>query len=77
MSQVEVYKVMLELGGSASRREILEVLAARFPEVGAAAYITRTLHRMQSQGYIKNESGDKWHIVPSNKPSWASSLSDK
>ena len=74
MSQIEVYRIIMELGGRATTNQVANLLASRFPGLGLQVYVRRTLKRMERQGYIRHLGDDTWEIALKNKPSWAVGL---
>jgi len=76
MSQTEVYRILVELDGRATQQEISKLLFERFPALSFHTYLSRTLKRMERQGYIRRESQNVWSIVPENRPAWASAFVD-
>jgi len=53
MSQHEIYKIIKELGGEATPKQIRERAKEKFPEYSLWQYVGDRLTKLERNGYIK------------------------
>lgn len=67
MSQYEVYKIIKELGGSATTKQISQIAKEKFPQYTLSKYVGNRLKKLEVKGYIKktiNEDNEiVWEII--------------
>ncbi len=66
MSQEEVYKILKDLGGFATTKEIREEAKRKFPNLSLHMYVYRRLKKLEKYGFVKRIAGykkTKWKIV--------------
>jgi uncharacterized membrane protein len=66
MSQEEVYKIIKELGGEATYRQIKQRAKEKFPNSTLWQYVGDRLKKLEKKGYVKKvEINDEiiWKIV--------------
>jgi Fe2+ or Zn2+ uptake regulation protein len=67
MSQEEVYKILKELGGEATTREIRERAKEQFPDLSLYQYVGDRLRKLEKNGYIvrilDNKGKIHWRII--------------
>ena len=52
MSQGEVYRILEELGGEATTRQIRDRAKEKFPDLSLHTYVTDRLKKLRKKGYI-------------------------
>lgn len=66
MSQEEVYKILKELGGNATTRQIRIRAKEKFPQASLYQYVTNRLQKLEKNGYVKRTIENKhtlWSII--------------
>lgn len=52
MSQKEVYRILKELGGMATTKQISQRAKDKFPRCSLWSYVGHTLRRLEKKGYV-------------------------
>jgi Fe2+ or Zn2+ uptake regulation protein len=66
MSQEAVYKLLKELGGRATTKQIRELALKKYPTATLYTYVIDRLRRLEKFGYIKktvSNNTDCWTIL--------------
>jgi Fe2+ or Zn2+ uptake regulation protein len=67
MSQEEVYKILKELGGIATQKQIKQRAQEKFPNATLYTYVGNRLRKLRKNGYVvsyMNENHEKvWKII--------------
>ena len=68
MSQEEVYKILEELGGEATTKEIRKRAKEKFPDFSLHQYVGNRLRKLEKNGYVtsisnKESRETRWKIV--------------
>jgi uncharacterized membrane protein len=64
MSQEEVLRILKELGGEATTKEIRDLAKKKFPTSTLYSYVTNRLRKLEKWGYVKQDkTKDKWIII--------------
>lgn len=65
MSQREVFKVLKELGGRATTKEIKETIRSKFPDTTLYLYVTNRLKKLERKGFVRRVIKDDvyWEIT--------------
>jgi len=63
MSQLEVYKILKELGGEATTDEISELAKKKFPEYTLHMYVINRLKKLKKKGIVIKIDKNKWKII--------------
>jgi len=58
-----VFKLLKELGGRASSRNISELAKKRYPDLSLHKYVHTRLNALAKWGYVKRNPDRTWQIV--------------
>jgi len=64
MSQQDVFKILKDLGGEATTKQIREMAKKRYPYSTLYSFVTNRLRKLEKRGYVKQDRTKKtWKIV--------------
>lgn len=67
MSQEEVYKILKELGGIATQKQIKQRAKEKFPSFSLFQYVGNRLRKLERNGYVVSFTSNKgettWKII--------------
>lgn len=67
MSQKEVYKIIAELTGEATYKQIKQRAKEKFPQLSLHQYVKNRLRKLEKKGYVTHyqdeERNEVWKII--------------
>lgn len=63
MSQLEVYKILKELGGKATTRQISDRAKVKFPNLALHTYVYDRLRKLMKKGCVTRTRNENDYIV--------------
>lgn len=63
MSQKLIYKILEELGGTASPAQIKKLARDKYPERSLADYIYAQLNKLKKWGIVEKNEDGTWSII--------------
>jgi len=64
MSQQDVFKILKDLGGEATTKQIREMAKKRYPNSTLYSFVTNRLRKLEKWGYVKEDrTKETWKIV--------------
>jgi transcription initiation factor TFIID TATA-box-binding protein len=67
MSQHDVQKLLLELGGEASLSELSHLASKRYPNRSLGQYASERLDSMKQKGLVQELEGNRWRLTDKGK----------